>query len=217
LGNYNGTPSKIVTALQGIKDKLGSNTEVVYEKAIQFTNDTLLGFSDMSSQYSIDGKKGFKAEYFNNKELTGAPFLTRAWKMTSIISGRKVKRLPINESNRFFCTYTTDFTAGTTGDVTFEMDADDGYKLMIDGKEVIDAWLRNRFGARTYKLKTEKGKTYRIVVEYYQGEGKANVRLRAGNFIRSDFAALPNRIKDADALLFMLAVSHRNWKEKKCA
>jgi beta-glucosidase len=33
---------RIVTALQGIKDKLGSNTEVVYEKAIQFTNDTFL-------------------------------------------------------------------------------------------------------------------------------------------------------------------------------
>jgi len=40
LGNYNGTPSEIVTALQGIKNKL-PNTEVVYEKAINFTNDTV--------------------------------------------------------------------------------------------------------------------------------------------------------------------------------
>lgn len=42
LGNYNGTPSKIVTILQGIKEKLGSGTEVVYEKAVQFTNDTIV-------------------------------------------------------------------------------------------------------------------------------------------------------------------------------
>jgi beta-glucosidase len=207
LGNYNGTPSRIVTALQGIKDKLGSNTEVVYEKAIQFTNDTLLVFSDVSSQYSIDGKKGFKAEYFGNKELTGTPFLTRMendldhfWQEGEAITDQQ-------KATDFSARYTTDFTASTTGDLTFEMDADDGYKLTIDGKEVINAWLRNRFGARNYKLQTEKGKTYHIVVDYYQGEGKANVRLRAGNFIRSDFAALATRIKDADAIIYVGGIS----------
>src|SRR5215212_1622204 len=30
LGNYNGTPSEIVTILKGIKNKLGTNAEVVY-------------------------------------------------------------------------------------------------------------------------------------------------------------------------------------------
>jgi len=36
LGNYNGTPSKLVTALQGIKDKLGTNTEVIYVRGTDF-------------------------------------------------------------------------------------------------------------------------------------------------------------------------------------
>ena len=36
LGNYNGQPSQIVTALQGIKAKLGPATEVVYKKAIDY-------------------------------------------------------------------------------------------------------------------------------------------------------------------------------------
>jgi len=39
LGNYNGRPSQIVTALQGIKAKLGPATEVVYKKAIDYVND----------------------------------------------------------------------------------------------------------------------------------------------------------------------------------
>ena len=34
LGNYNGMPSEVVTALQGIKTKLGNSVEVVYEKGI---------------------------------------------------------------------------------------------------------------------------------------------------------------------------------------
>ncbi|EOR96122.1 Beta-glucosidase [Arcticibacter svalbardensis MN12-7] len=39
LGNYNGTPSNIVTALKGIKEKVGNQVEVTYEAAINFTND----------------------------------------------------------------------------------------------------------------------------------------------------------------------------------
>jgi beta-glucosidase len=42
LGNYNGTPSEIVTALAGIKSKLHTNSEVIYEKAINYTNDTIV-------------------------------------------------------------------------------------------------------------------------------------------------------------------------------
>lgn len=40
LGNYNGKPSEVITALEGIKRKLGASTEIVYEKAINFANDT---------------------------------------------------------------------------------------------------------------------------------------------------------------------------------
>jgi beta-glucosidase len=66
LGNYNGTPSEIVTALQGIKNKVGKGVDVVYERAINFTNDTLLQYIDLSNQLAFKGKQGFKAEYFSN-------------------------------------------------------------------------------------------------------------------------------------------------------
>jgi beta-glucosidase len=62
LGNYNGVPSEIVTALQGIKNKLGKDVEVIYEKALNFTNDTLLAYTDVSRQYAIgEGTPGFRA------------------------------------------------------------------------------------------------------------------------------------------------------------
>jgi beta-glucosidase len=40
LGDYAGTPSHIVTALEGIKQKVGSNTEIIYDKGVGFVNDT---------------------------------------------------------------------------------------------------------------------------------------------------------------------------------
>jgi len=41
LGNYNGTPSHIVTAVEGIKSKLSAGTEVIYDKATDFVADSL--------------------------------------------------------------------------------------------------------------------------------------------------------------------------------
>jgi len=41
LGNYNGEPSQLVTALQGIKSKLGPQTEVVYKKGTDFVGDSI--------------------------------------------------------------------------------------------------------------------------------------------------------------------------------
>lgn len=207
LGNYNGIPSQIITALQGIKNKVGPGVEVVYEKAVNFTNDTLLAYADVSNQYAFEGKKGFKAEYFSNRELSGTPITTRMeanvdhnWQEGQIVVANQ-------KAYNFSARYTTDFTANQTGDITFELEADDGYRFYVDGKEQLNAWTRNRWGARTFKLATEKGKTYRLVLEYYQGEGKANVSLRAGNFVKTDFAALSNRLKDADAFVFVGGIS----------
>ena len=48
LGNYNGVPSRLVSALQGIKAKLGPGTEVFYSKAIDYVdaNDHLKAIAD---------------------------------------------------------------------------------------------------------------------------------------------------------------------------
>ncbi len=207
LGNYNGTPSEVVTVVKGIRNKLGSDVEVQFEKAINFTNDTLLAYINLNKQYAYDGKQGFKAEYFNNKELTGSPEVTvmednldHFWQEGQAVAGS------IRASN-FSARYTTNYLAESDGTITFEMEADDGYKLLINDKEAINAWTRNRWGARTYKLDTKKGSTYKIVVEYWQGDGKANVALRAGVYGKTDFNALANRVKDADAIVFVGGIS----------
>lgn len=207
LGNYNGTPSKLTTVLEGIKEKVGPETQVVYEKAINFTNDTLLVYKDLKSRYSYEGKQGFKAEYFNNNTLSGNPETIRTeseinnfWQEGEMVT-KNIK------ANHFSARYTTNFKADEDGSITFEIAADDGYRFIVDGKEVIDAWGKNRWGAKTYKLQTKKDSVYKLVLEYWQGEGKAEVSLQTGNFIRTDFANLIERHKNADAFIFAGGIS----------
>ncbi|MNX82143.1 Xylan 1,4-beta-xylosidase precursor [compost metagenome] len=207
LGNYNGTPSKLTTVLQGLKDKLGTNTEVIYEKAINFTNDTLLVYADVKNQYAFEGKQGFKAEYFNNKDLSGKPEITRTETELNHFWQEGEAVVQNIKANNFSARYTTNFTATEDGSITFELTADDGYRFLVNGKEELNAWKKNRWGGQTFELKTKKGTVYNLVVEYWQGEGKGNVALNAGNFKKTDFTALVNRLKDVDAFVFAGGIS----------
>ncbi|PBJ15944.1 glycoside hydrolase family 3 protein [Flavobacterium sp. ACN6] len=207
LGNYNGTPSKLTTVLQGIKEKVSPDTEVIYEKAINFTNDTLLVYRDLKKHYSYEGKQGFKAEYFNNISLSGKPEAIRSeseinnfWQEGEVV----IKNI---KANHFSARYTTNYTADQDGSVTFELKADDGYRFLINGKEVVDAWKKNRWGEKTFKLETKKNTVYKIVLEYWQGEGKAEVSLQTGNFVKTNFADLIERHKNADAFIFAGGIS----------
>jgi len=207
LGNYNGVPSKVVSLLDGLKEKLGNNVEIIYEPAINFINDTMLAYEDVSNQYSWAGNKGFQVEYFNNRELQGTSVLTRNenkidnfWQEgQNVVEGIK--------ANNFSVRYTSNYTATKDGFITFEVEADDGYRFIVNDRTVINAWQRNRWGARTYKLPIKKDTVYKLVLEYWQGEGKANVALRAGNFKRTDFAAVANKVKDADVIIFAGGIS----------
>ncbi|MBP4136786.1 beta-glucosidase [Flavobacterium geliluteum] len=207
LGNYNGTPSKLTTVLQGIKEKIGTNTEIVYEKAINFTNDTLLVYQNLKNQYSYEEKQGFKAEYYDNVNLSGNPVMTRTEPEINHFWQEGEAVVQNIKANHFSARYSTNFTAESDGSITFELSADDGYRFLIDGKEVINAWTKNRWGEKTFKLITKKNTVYKLVLEYWQGEGKANVSLNTGNFEKTDFIKLVDKHKDADAFIYVGGIS----------
>lgn len=207
LGNYNGTPSKIISLFAGLKEKLGNSVEIIYEQAINFTNDTMLVYEDVTDRYSWNGNKGFQAEYYNNRDLEGAPAaiknenkIDNFWQEgQNVIEGIK--------ANNFSIRYSTNYTPAKEGSISFEIEADDGYRFFVNDKQVINSWQRNRWGARVYKLEIKKDSVYKLVLEYWQGEGKANVALRAGNFKRTDLDEVAGKMKDADVIIYAGGIS----------
>ena len=111
------------------------------------------------------------------------------------------------KANNFSVRYSTNYTSAKDGFIAFEIEADDGYRFLINDKEVINAWQRNRWGARTYKLEIKKDSVYKLVLEYWQGEGKANVALRAGNVKKTHFAEVAGNVKDADVIIYAGGIS----------
>jgi beta-glucosidase len=207
LGNYNGTPSRVVTVVEGIREKLGPDATIIYEKAINHTNDTLLRYRDITPMLSYAGKPGVQAEYFANEQLEGAPVKTLMEKDIDHYWAEGETPAPNLKTIHYSARYTTFLKAAATETMNFEIDGDDGYRLYINGNLVVDAWTKNRWGARPFVLPVQKDSSYKLVVEYYQNEGNAAIRVKAGDRVKTDFAALAARLKDVDAIIFAGGIS----------
>jgi beta-glucosidase len=207
LGNYNGIPSRIVSVLDGIKEKLGPGTDVVYEKAINFADDTMMAYNKISDLYTYNNISGVKADYFKNENLEGAPFHTRMEKDIDHYWTEGQEPVTGFGAAHYSARYTTEMKADRDQIMNFEIEGDDGYRIMINDHLMADAWLRDHWGAKQFQLTVKKDSSYKIVVEFYQGEGNASISLRSGNYVKTDFRALANRIKDADAIVFVGGIS----------
>lgn len=207
LGNYNGTPSHVTTILEGIKEKLGKEVEVVYEKAINFTNDTLFVKNSGRNAFFHEGKPGVKAEYFLNEKLEGTPALIRMEEDIDNFWTEGDPFAPGMPWTHYSARYTTSITAEKDEVLNFESEGNDGYRIRINDSTVVDVWERNRWGSKQFSFPVKKGQTYKIEMTFRQSEGDAIVKLRAGHYEKTDFNALAQRHRDADVILFAGGIS----------
>ncbi|WPV70545.1 glycoside hydrolase family 3 C-terminal domain-containing protein [Chitinophaga sp. LS1] len=207
LGNYNGTPSRVVTVVEGIREKLGPDVTLIYEKAINHTNDTLLNYRDITAMLSFKGSPGVQAAYFDNERLEGTPLQTLIEKDIDHYWAEGQTPAPNLKTIHYSARYTTFLKAAATEIMNFEIDGDDGYRLFINDSLIVDAWTKNRWGARPFVLSARKDSSYKIVVEFHQNEGNAFIRVKAGDRVKTDFAALAGRLKDIDAIIFAGGIS----------
>lgn len=207
LGNYNGTPSKIVTLLDGIKEKLGNDVEVKYEKAINYTNDTLLVYDNVSGYYNIDGKSGVKAEYFDNKKLEGVAKVTQTEDDINRYWREGQTPGPSITTAYFSGRYTTYLKARKDEIINYEIESDDGYRIFINDSLYINNWTKEDEGAQQFQVPVKKDRQYKVVVEFWHGEGTTMISLKSGHYEKTDFEKLAEKYKDADAIIFAGGIS----------
>lgn len=207
LGNYNGIPSKVVSILDGLRDKAGNKTEIVYERAVNFANDTLFVPKENTSLYYYNGKPGIKAEYFGNEKLEGTPVYSTIEKEISHFWPEGAVPYPGMKSVHYSGKYTTTITASKNEILNFESEGNDGYYVKINDSTIVSAWESNRWGSNPFSYTVKKGVTYKIEVAFRQSEGDASIKLVAGNYIKTDFRALTTKYSDADAFIFVGGIS----------
>ena len=164
LGNYNGQPSKSVTPLAGIKNKLSPATKVLHTLGATLTGE-------VGAPVPVSASPGgFKGEYFNNKELQGTPVVVRTDEQINFDWSRGRPAPQINEDG-FSARWTGKFTPPDSGLYQLGATADDGVRVYLDGQLLVDAWTGNQASQiRTVmkEVSLEAGRAYDLRVEYFE-------------------------------------------------
>ena len=126
--------------------------------------------------FSTSAGKGFDLRFFPNMKLEGEAKATgHAEKMDLFYSGSPTQGIP---ENYWSMTAESTFTAPETGEVMFIISGDDGYRFILDGKELMGDWGDHAETSRNATVSVEKGKQYNVRIEYYDNEYNGILKLQ---------------------------------------
>ena len=193
-------PFDAISFLEGISNYLGKSVRVDY-----VIEDLPLDEIVKNTRFvaSPGGPEGLKGEYFNNELLEGAPALVRTdekidfrWAEGSYVNGGPLDHFSVRWSGYFI--------PGTDDDYKFFVSADDGVRLYVNDQRVIDDWQRHGETLDTYSAHLERGKPYKIGLEYFENVGTATARFGIAPAARSLGASTRAAAKKADAVILCM-------------
>jgi beta-glucosidase len=203
--NYNGTPTKTVTILEGICSKL-PKANVVYEKGCDYVEETV--FVSKINECSYEGNPGFKASFWNTKDFSG-PVVATHYVPNALrydAGGNTAFAQGVNLVN-FSARFETVFSPSESGEVILKMKGDEGYRLLLNDSEVLAYQFVKPLKEQQYSLKAQKGKPVKLVLEYYQYDGSASFRFDMGVVQQVDYTQVAAKYKNMDAIVFAGGIS----------
>ncbi|HWF93198.1 MAG TPA: glycoside hydrolase family 3 C-terminal domain-containing protein [Terriglobales bacterium] len=167
VGNYNGTPSKPVTILDGIRKRF-PQTKVVYVEGTGLVGPVTKPVPS-DALYTDDSRKehGLTGDYFANRDLQGEPVLSRTDHSVDFAWSNKgvTPKLLENYSVR----WTGVLVPPEDGNYLLGFTGQDGYRLWLDGKLLVEDWtLHHPPSTNTAVVSLKKGQAYSIKIEYFQ-------------------------------------------------
>ena len=161
LGNYNGTPSKSVTPLAGIREKVSPNTKVLYAQGTY-----RIGLSSVPIPSSAFAGSNLQAEYFSNREMKGSPVLTRTDPEINF-TWNTFSPGPNVPPQAFSARWTGKLMAPKTGNYVIGAAGDGAWRMTVDGRTLIEELSNRRTKTITKEISLEAGKSYDLRFEYY--------------------------------------------------
>ena len=123
---------------------------------------------------TIGGGGGIKGEYFSNTTLSGMPALTRIDPEVNInLVGAESPGAPI-PGDGWSARWTADLDIAIADTFTFVVNCQDGTRLWVDGKLLIDQWITPTVTSTYYSLPIylERG-IHSLRLEYFDSSGDA--------------------------------------------
>ena len=165
-GNYSGTASHAVTALEGIRKQF-AGAQVSYQAGTDFLREHPV--IPTSVLFTEDGKPGLKGEYFSGA-LSGTPQVVRVDPYVDLqLSHPDAHALPVPTGMKDFSVRWTGILKPTESG-TYQIGLMGSMqRLWIDGKLVIDDGIGHDPNPQLATMQFTKGHSYAVKLEYIAG------------------------------------------------
>ncbi|CAD0005438.1 glycoside hydrolase family 3 N-terminal domain-containing protein [Flavobacterium salmonis] len=211
LGGYAPKNSVGMTVFEGVQQLVGKTANVVYEEGVPL----IVKGQIIPSKYLFtpdESQNGLKGEYFNNRNVEGAPVLTR-------IDNQLEFDWPWSPGTGVT---DDDFSIRWTGyiksDKSFDgwlgLSSDDGIRMWIDDQLVIDNWTKGATSIVTTPKNIEAGKKYKVRIEMWEGGWGARAHLR-WNLEKVNLQPAIDAAKKADVAIVVLGESNELVEENR--
>lgn len=216
LGGYSGSGNKKVSILDGIKNfTKNKNIEVNYSKGIDWS---LKNFTTVPSEFlSFENQKGLKGNYFSSSDLKGNPAFEKQDEQLNFkwtLYSPNPEKL---QSDHYSVRWTGKLEAPNSGKYQLGLRGNDGFRLYVNGKLLIDNWEKLSYSTKTVDIDFVKGQKSDIVIEFHENRGEANIELIWNyglNDYQKDFNDALKLAQNADYIIVTAGIHEGEFQDR---
>ncbi|MCD2423943.1 glycoside hydrolase family 3 C-terminal domain-containing protein [Niabella pedocola] len=217
LGGYSGPGTQKVSILEGLKEKTGTGTEILYAPGPGRMNDLWKTVpADLLWHYEGGGlKKGLRFAVFDRIDFSGMPVdtgidreLSKLWTLS-----RPSSKL---QQDFYAVRWEGVIRPDVSGNYQLGLSGNDGFRLYIDGRLVIDNWKKESFHTQLIPVSFVKGKTYQLRIEYYEpvGNGKLQLVLQQGDERAARIREAVAVAEKAEAVVIVAGIEEGEFRDR---
>jgi beta-glucosidase len=169
-GSSRTVPFHFVALADGLASVAGSGVKIVPVPWVNPIGDDMPGYAKASQ---FDGT-GLQAVFFHSDDLSGTPAVSR---IDPFIQYNWHQNLPMPEitSHVFSARWKGRIHADVTGAYAFAIRSDDGGRIILDGKTILDDWSNHPVRTRSTTVNLTAPEAHDLVVEYFNSAGAASI------------------------------------------
>ncbi|MGQ0641185.1 MAG: glycoside hydrolase family 3 N-terminal domain-containing protein [Gemmatimonadaceae bacterium] len=190
LGGYSGAGIRSISILAGLRAGLDSATQIRYAPGPPREGHQYVVIDSRYLSTATEGvtRPGVRGEYFDNNRLAGTPRIVRTdpridfrWTLNSPAQG-----IPFDW---YSARWSGTLTVPPEGVQRIGIEGNDGYRLWLGGKLIIDNWIKRSYGARFADVSLAAGERQAFVLEYFESTGNARLKLVWDSGVRQEWRA----------------------------
>lgn len=178
LGGYSGPGNGVVNIFDGLQKRAPEGTKILFSEGCgrEWHERITIPGDYFSTEMEGSRVAGLKAEYFNNIDLSGEPVVTR---IDHALDFRWTLLPPHPGLNFDFFSvrFTGKLKAPETGNFKIGLEGNDGYRLFLDGKLIVDNWRKQTYRSTLADFHFEEGREYDLKVEFFESSGSVWLKM----------------------------------------